>query len=228
MGITIHYSIAEDSTVSDMVKKLEAVRQMCLDLPFENVDEVKHIVYTPSDIAFFNSLQEECFCPNNTIENLEKRDQAIIDRGLDLWTLIEISFKFESKRIENNIDVIHWGVWTGKGCEDTTFSFMREQGTDGPFECKSFTKTQFAEELVKCHLLVIKVLDLLQEQGFKAEVNDEGDFWKTRDYKVLGKNINISTSLITSVFGALKQATEGTDAVVESPIKDCKNYMKTE
>lgn len=123
--------------------------------------------------------------------------------------------------------VISFGVWAGEGCESTDFNFEKRGER---WVCSSFTKTQYAEEFVKCHLLVIKVLDLFVEQGFTAKVNDEGEYWETRDLSKLAKSINEYTQMIQAICGGLKKAAEKTnrDIRIEAPIDECKNYMKVD
>ena len=223
MGLTIHYKIKTKKKTENLLKCLENVRQECLDLAFEEVDKIEHTLYKPSDIAFFHMLQKKYSYPNNTTENLAKRDKAIKDRGLDLWTLIGISC---GKPIQGNVEVITWGVWAGRGCEGTAITFTRESGKNKPFVCDSFTKTQYATQFVKCHLLVVKLFDLLKEQGFAVEVKDEGNYWETRDLEVLAKEINDYTILIKSVLGTVQEIAKNNGLSVETPITECENYVK--
>ena len=95
------------------------------------------------------------------------------------------------------------------------------------FVCRSFCKTQYATRFVDCHLLVIKLLDMLQEKGFKLDVSDEGNYWETRDLEVLAKNINDYTVLLGAVFDSLKQSCSksGQNLSVQSQIEHCKNLV---
>jgi len=113
----------------------------------------------------------------------------------------------------------------GEGCESSDLHFQRIRGK---YRCKSFCKTQYAKQFVKCHLLVIQLLDMLKKEGFEVDVYDEGEYWQTRDLKVLAKNINESTAVISSVLGGLKSAAEERGMVVDAPIETCKNIMKVD
>ena len=100
------------------------------------------------------------------------------------------------------------------------------QRRDGKYVCESFCKTQYAEEFVQCHLLIIKLLDILKEKGFEVEVVDEGGYWETRDMKVLAKNLNESTSSILAIGDMIKSGAQKLGMTVESAIDDCQNFMK--
>ena len=116
-------------------------------------------------------------------------------------------------------------LWPGEGCESSELNLQKRKRK---FVCSSFCKTQYAEQFVKCHLLVVQLLDMLKAEGFDVDVYDEGGYWQTRDLKVLAKNINDYTSLISSVLGGLKSAAGEKGMVVDAPIEGCKNIMKVD
>lgn len=216
MGLTVNYKVSIPIT-ENIVEKLEKVRQQCLDLPFETVDEVKDMQISKETIQLFRDLQKRYTWPNNSFENLAKRDKMMEERGTDTWTIITI----DDTKYPQDHHLVQLSLWAGKGCEGTEFSFTKKKKY---WRCEGFTKTQYAEQFVKCHLLVIKALDLLKEQGFEVNVKDEGHYWETRDLKVLAQNINDYTELIKNIFGTLKGQTEGKMDIV-SPIEGCENYM---
>ncbi len=221
MGLTIHYEVSIPTT-ENIVEKLEKVRQKCLDLPFEEVNEVKDIEVKKETIQLFRDLQKQYSYPHNSSENLEKRDKMMEERGVDTWTVIMI----DRQKHPKNHHLAQLSLWAGKGCEGTEFSFTKKRKY---WKCSGFTKTQYAEQFVKCHLLVIKALDLLKEQGFTVKVSDEGHYWETRDLKVLAKNINDYTALIKSIFGTIKDKVDGQSNVeIVSSIEGCENYMNVE
>ena len=67
---------------------------------------------------------------------------------------------------------------------------------------------------------------MLKNEGFEVDIYDEGDYWETRDLKVLGENINESTAMISSMAEIFKKHFGAKN--MEAPIDGCKNYMKTE
>jgi hypothetical protein len=58
------------------------------------------------------------------------------------------------------------------------------------------------------------MLDIAKELGFAVKVDDEGDFYKTRDLAVLAKNLGDYNTLVASVGGMLKAAGWEADQVV--------------
>jgi hypothetical protein len=222
MGITIHYKIEFDGSAKELTSKLEKIKNKCRDLPFEEVGDVKNKVITESIRDRYNYLQNITFHPNNSEENLRNRDKELENMGVSIWTMIEAS-NFYDKRNKNQ-NIVLLSLLPGKGCEYSDLNFY--EIPNHKFNCRSFCKTQYSENFVKDHLLVIKLLDILKEEGFKVEVSDEGKYWETRDIKVLAENINLSTKMLISVFEKLKEQFKGTDTRIESNIENSKNFIK--
>src|SRR6185312_2638039 len=67
----------------------------------------------------------------------------------------------------------------------------------GNWSWGSFCKTQYAsnakyggiENFLRCHLVMIRLLDCAKELGILKEVSDEGDFWEKRDMQALAKGL---------------------------------------
>jgi len=221
MGLTIHYEISFKGTADELYKKLLAVRSKCRDLPFEVVNEVEHLVYSKEDIEFFDKLQDDTFYPNNTEENLEARNQALEDRGLDINTLIGILVYQGGKA--KKYEFMKFMVWPGEGCESADLNFFKKRKY---WRCESFCKTQFATEFVKCHLLIITLFDIMKQEGFIVKVNDEGGYWRTRNLNVLAKNINEYTGLLQSISGVLGKMLKNSDMTFESEVDKSANIIK--
>ena len=199
-------------------------------MPFEEVGEqVETVKITRDIINTWNELQKALSYPNNTDENLTKRDEIMKGLGVTTWRMVELGeWKQEENRywkVERPTTMVSLYLWPGEGCETLEFNFQR---ISGKFVCKSFCKTQYATHFARCHLLVIQLLDMLKAEGFNVDVYDEGEYWEKRDIKVLAKNINESTALIAGILGSLKSAAEQAGIVVEAPIEDSKNYMKVD
>jgi hypothetical protein len=223
MGLTIHYTIKFDGTTKQLQRKLEKIRHACCDLPFEEVGEVETLKITQKIIDLWNYYQTS----ENTTR--EDRDTAMEKLGITPWQMVELGeWKEEGNshwKVVKPTTMVSLFLWPGEGCESAELNFQRIRGK---FRCKSFCKTQYAEEFVKCHLLVIQLLDMLKAEGFDVDCYDEGHYWDTRDIKVLAKNINESTALISAVLGGLKSAAEQQGIVIEAPIVNSKNYMKVD
>lgn len=230
MGLTIHYTIKHRGKKEQLKDKLEKIRQACLDLPFEEVGEVKVVKITKETWTAYKRLQQECNYPNNTDENLERRDRILEENfGVTTWQMIEADHYWRGTKLIDctgkPTTLVGLYLWPGQGCESSTLNFYKR---GNKYLCKSFCKTQYAEQFAKCHLLVIQLLDMLKAEGFEVDVYDEGKYWETRDIKVLAKNINESTALIKAILGSLKSAAQQNGMVVEAPITECENYMKVD
>jgi len=231
MGLTIHYSIEFNGTAKQLQAKLEKIRQACMDLPFEQVGEkIKTVKVTQKIIDTYNMLQKKCCHPNNTDKNLANRDKGIEKLGVTDWQMTEIGeWKREDGGFRREIKpttMVSLSLLPGKGCEDSNLNFKKR---NGKFVCDSFCKTQYAEHFVQCHLLVIQLLDMLEKEGFVMEnVHDEGEYYQKRDTKILAKNINESTAMISSILDGLQSAAKKNGMTVEAPITKSQNYIKVD
>ena len=217
MGLTIHYTIEFEGTTKQLQGELEEVRRICLDLPFQNVGErVNSVNITEEIIQIYERLSKKVNYPNNSKENLAMRDSILKELGTSTSQMVELG---EGKPTT----IVSLDLWPGEGCESMDLCFQRR---DGKYVCESFCKTQYSEDFVQCHLLVIKLLDILKEKGFEVEVVDEGEYWETRDMKVLAKNLNESTSAILAIGGLIKSGAKLAGMTVESAVDGCQNYMK--
>ncbi len=230
MGLTIHWTIEYRGKREQLAQKIQQIRNKCLDLPFEKVGEVKVVKITKDTWATYNRLQQECSYPNNTDENLERRDEILEkDFGITTWEMIEANHYWRDKKLIDcsgkPTTLIGLYLYPGIGCEDSSLNFYKRGNR---YVCQSFCKTQYAEHFVRCHLLVIQLLDMLKAEGFELNVSDAGEYWQTRDIKVLAKNINESTAMLKSVLGGLQNASKKTGMILQSPITDSENYMRVD
>ncbi len=228
MGLTIHYTIEFQGTARQLQTKLEQIKSACLDLSFEEVGEVKYVKITRDHIKIFKWLQVMLSYPNNGRDNLKMRDLIMDMLSVQTWQMIELGIWHHegnrSRQEHKPTTIVSLALWPGEGCESCDLNFYKRGKV---FVCHSFCKKQYATHFVGCHLLVIKLLDMLEETGFKLDVSDEGSYWETRDLSVLGKNINDYTVLVSGVFDSLKQACDESEQnlSVESPIEHCKNLV---
>lgn len=229
MGLTIHYTVEFKGTTKQLQKKLEKIRQACRDLPFEEVGEVQTVRITRDMIKIWEWLQHRLSHPNNTQDDIEMRNLIMEQMGVTAWKMVELGeWQQEDNRywkVVKPTTMVSLFIWPGEGCESAELNFQRIRGK---FRCKSFCKTQYAEEFARCHLLVVKLLDILKAEGFTVDCYDEGGYYDTRDMKVLAKNINESTAMIAGILGGLKSAVEDRGMVVGSPIEKCKNIMRVD
>ncbi len=70
---------------------------------------------------------------------------------------------------------------------------------------------------------MIATFDACKAARILKEVEDEGEFWDTRDLAVFARNINESTDMIRRVYGQFRRAL---GSRVVSPIESCRNYVR--
>ena len=190
-----------------------------MDLPFEEIGEVKVTKITQKHIDLYYSFQKQYSYPNNSKENLEKRDRTLEKMGVTILQMIGLD---NWRKKTEPTTLISLPIWPGEGCETCDLDFEK-QGKKSIWKCQSFCKTQYADNFMRCHLLVIRFLDELVKEGFKVDVSDEGEYWNTRDLKVLAKEINMSTEMIAGLSEVLKK-TFGENNI-EANIDNCKNII---
>ena len=221
MGLTIHYTIGFKGNAEELLSKLQIIRNQCLDLPFEEVSGTEHIKYSKADYQFYKDNEKRTFYPNNTPAKMKQAQVLYQARGINREALIEYDVYHRQKGI-HSIEMMNWSVWAGEGCEGSPFNFFKKRTW---WRSHCFTKTQYAEQFVKCHLLVIQVLDLFKEAGFTVKVKDEGKYWETRDLSVLAEEINDYTDLLKTALGSLSEQAVQAGMIVDAPITECQNYM---
>lgn len=221
MGLTIHYKFKFKGTVGELTNKLEQLRQKCLDLPFAEVGKVERKEITKTAIRVWNGTQYQ---PDITTET---RDKAIAKFGLDAWNIVKAMDYDNHDCPLQPCSLVALSLWPGEGCESSDLGFYKRPRQQY-WRCREFCKTQYAAEFVRCHLLVVKMIDLAKKVGLEiVDIHDEGEYYETRDINKLAESINASTAMIESVLGVLNAGLpEGT--AIEAPIEKSKNYMKTE
>lgn len=221
MGLDIRHKIKFSGTQSELTNRLSEIRNKCRDLPFEEVGEVKSITITKEMIDTYHFWQDYCRYPENTTDNLNKRDQALKDLGVTTWLIINLG---TANKLTPKREVVIFDLWPGEGCEGAYFYFIKNK-TNNTWYASGFCKTQYAEHFIRCHLLIVDLYDMFKEKDFDIEVKDEGGYWETRDLKVLAKNLNDYTYLLLNIAGALKKQVEGTNAHVDCEIDKSQNII---
>ena len=134
-------------------------------------------------------------------------------------------------------------VWPGAGCQTATLGLCQYHKLRGDErqKCKtgfgdgwrfhSFCKTQYAgehgwENFLKCHLMVISLLDFWRGMGVRVKVNDEGGYWKTRSVEKLRSELLQYDRLIAAAGGVFKHT--DSDLSVQAPIFNYKNFERLE
>jgi len=224
MGLTIHYKLKAKGTEAEARKIVEQLHSAAQDLPFK---ELQAIVDLKGDECLFDKRDKED--PLRWL--LVQADQTL---KLDEHTYLGVP----------PTRIIAFETWPGEGCEAANFGLcqypasIKHRGKTirtkmNGWRWSSFCKTQYAsdpacggiENFLRCHLLVVALLDKAKELGCLDEVYDEGKFWEGRDVKALVPEIASWNSMIAAFAGQLKD-TLG-DGVV-SPITQYSNFEQLE
>lgn len=108
--------------------------------------------------------------------------------------------------------------------------------TDLPsWSWSGFCKTQYAsnpkyggiEHFLKCHGLIIKLLDHAQELGMLEEVIDDAEYWEHRDLQKLAHSVGHFNTLVAGILGGLDRMLTNAGVEItnhESPISEYPNY----
>ena len=224
MGLTIHYQFKHDAHDIPARPILEQLRQTALDLPFAEVGELVEI------------NGDQC--------DYQKRELGDPLRWLLIQAGGSVYLDQHSPIRVPATHLIAFSTWPGEGCEEANFGLCRypattmhqgkriQTGLSG-WRWRSFCKTQYAsdpscggvENFLRCHLLVVAMLDKAKELGVLERVSDEGNFWEKRDVKALAEEVGSWNGMIAAFAGKLKDALgDG----VQSPITEFENFEQLE
>ncbi|MGI8979062.1 MAG: hypothetical protein ACR2FY_07540 [Pirellulaceae bacterium] len=224
MGLTLHFTLKAPAATSAMEARclIEKLQATAKELPFRLVTEV------------FELTGDACEFEHG------RRDVPI--------TLLLHGSRYLKQGEEDWISVtpthlIGFFVAVGEGCEPADFGLAlypefvtapdgerMETGLTG-WSWQSFCKTQYAsnpkaggqENFLRCHLNLIKMLDAAQSLGIVEKVQDEGEYWESRDLTQLCERLKVYNTLIAGFAGELKDRMK-----VEAPITSFPNFEHLE
>jgi hypothetical protein len=227
MGLTIHYELRLPGTLDDTaaLDMLERLRAHALTLGADGV----------SDIC---TLSGADLCS---------------DRDEDVWTF-ERLIQFVAECLWESQDdarepvdptaavgAAAFLVKPGNESESAVFGLVRPRpgaianwGYEEDIRnwCwQSFCKTQYAanvsdEHFLRCHLMVVEILDEAKRLGFTVTVHDEGLYWDTRSTDSLLAELRRSNQIIARFAGALHDANPELD--LQAPIFEHPDFERLE
>ena len=246
MGLTIHYSIqTPKSPTPAALKKVEAMRQRALDLPFSTVSELMH--FKPEMMAD----KPEGKLKYDDPKLPEDWRWALIQAKGNVSDPVKTPEGWQMSYSVDPIEAILFEAWPGHECEAMNVGLCRyptyievpdrskrktydvttmdyvyptkklKTGLTG-WHWASFCKTQYASSLsvdhfLVCHSSVIALLDFVSEmRGVTTTVHDEGKFYEKRDFKALAEEVCDWNKMIAGFLGAL-QGVMSADSI-EAPI----------
>ncbi len=234
MGLTIHYKLRAKGTEAKARKLVEQLHSAAQDLPFK---EVGNIVDLKGDECDFDKRAKNdslrwLVCQSS--RHVRVKNTHAMGNG-------EMGDSYITVQPHR---VIAFDTWPGEGCEAANFGFclfpatIEHRGKQirtkfSGWRWSSFCKTQYAsdpacggiENFLRCHLLVVAMLDKAKELGCLEEAYDEGKFWDNRDVKALVPEIESWNGMIAAFAGQLKDVLG--DGVV-SPITNYSNFEQLE
>lgn len=156
MSLTIHYSLKLGNVAVALAReRVEQLRRRALQLPFERVDEIQHLV------------GDECA---ETGDRLRWFGQFNSDDSESPFALPE--------------EIVGFSALPGEGCESAEFGLRRGPGAGYDWQsfCKTAHTAGSHLDFLRCHLAVIAVLDYAEELGLLRWVDDESGYWQRRDW----------------------------------------------
>jgi hypothetical protein len=195
MGLTIHYEFNLESASIDQAKeKIIALRNLALQFPFAQVNEVTEISGKDCHVDNDNGDDPDILMKIRALKAIE------IDTGNYCFT--------------NPNYIIGFNTLPGQGCEAAVFGLAcySEITAVNNWSWMTFCKTQYAsnpdygglENFLRCHLTIVKLLDEAKKLGILREVYDEGCYWKNRSLEELTDTIHKHNTLIAAFTGKVK------------------------
>lgn len=209
MGLTIHYDLRAETRSPTKARQLvEGLRKKALDLPFKEVDEI--VEFKGADADFETLDQDD---PNR-------------------WLLIQSRQWVKQGNRHFSVKPMHviaFSTYPGDGSEDANFGLATYSATIevevdrkpktlrtglGGWSWASCCKTEYAsnpdcggvENFLRCHVVIVKLLDHANELGILKEVSDEGGYFTKRDLKALGDEVGRWNTLLAGFAGRFKDA----------------------
>ncbi len=240
MGLTIHWKLKFDGSKVDALSLVNQMRSKAMDMSFEEVSEVAHFAGQVCDYELMRGKDNPWFWAliqtqgNVTVKpdgtRLKKNENSSVGT---CW----ISVK--------PIEAILFRTWPGEGCEEANFGLCRypksiahngqmiatRLGTG--WHWHSFCKTQYANEkgvmnFLRCHTLVVAMLDHAKELEILEEVHDEGDYWEKRDLKALAEEVGRWDAFVAALAGVLKDVVGSADMQLQAPILERPDFEHLE
>jgi hypothetical protein len=211
MGLTIFYRFSyTTSTVETAQETLLALQKKAQELDFIEIGEL--VVLQGKD----------CELDMNTFDDphIELKIHAAKLLGIDAKGTFSYDYP---------ICLLGFAALPGQGCAPTDFGLALY---DKKWFWFSYCKTQYAsnpeygglENFIACHLKMIHLLDAAKALGIQCQVEDNGQYWQTRDLEQLVENITEGNLLTAAVMGTLKDIASAQGAKLVAPITKYPNF----
>lgn len=214
MGLTIAYqfSLPADTPEAEVHRLFTSLREAARTLPFAEVSDV--VRFTRADIERPSPMQGLAFVELVDVVDVNARfvseEQYRVTQGIEI-----VDDVYPAIELPDDVTVVAIGfaVMPGEGCEPASFALLK---LDGPnlsprWWWQAFCKTQYAsahgdEHFVKCHRAVIELLDAAQRVGLECDIQDEGEYYESRDEAKLLASVDNMNRLIARFAGRFSDA----------------------
>lgn len=216
MGLVISYQFElKSATVEQARSKIVALRNLASKLPFATIDELVEL--EGKDCKFD---EEDIYDPNIFLKLRALKPIQIADDGFSA-----ISSKY----------MIAFDTLPGEGAETAAFglathSEITEITQEEDWIWQGFCKTQYASNpeygginnFLKCHLMLVRMLDEAQKLGIVHKVSDDSGYWEKRDVRELAYTIHHNNVLMAALTGQLRDGLNAGE--VKAPIFEYPNF----
>jgi hypothetical protein len=189
MGLKIGYKMYFEGSQNQLKEVIEDLHKSIKKITFNNTEPI------PSEIYEYNSFPKYKRKPGrrSKLWFLE-----IVKKCVELqWFCLGNANNCFNPITDYGIGFI---INIGQGSEPLKIAFgnINIEKTKWGSSC-IHTKTQYALDFINTHLLAISILDSLAFYGIKVEVQDQGNYYNTRDINILINEFNIWNQLVNDI-----------------------------
>ena len=216
MGLTISYTFSlNNATIEQAREKVVALHKLALRLPFKRVDDLVEI------------SGDDCYFDKDDIDD----PYAFIK----IRALKPVEIALNGFSWKNATYIIGFDSLPGDGSETPIFGLATHSEVKevNDWLWTGFCKTQYAsnpeyggnKNFLKCHLIIVKMLDAARELGITCDVTDEGGYWDNRNIAELTSTIRQYNIMMAGFTGKLKDSFNAAGATsIEASIFDYPNF----
>lgn len=217
MGLVISYQFElKSATVEQARSKILALRELASKLPFVTIDEMVELEGQDCKFDETDIYDPNIFLKLRAMKPIDTDDEEVFSA---------ISSKY----------MIAFDTLPGEGAETAAFglathSEITEANQVSDWIWHGFCKTQYASNpeygginnFLKCHLMLVRMLDEAEKLGILDEVSDDSGYWEKRDVRELGYTIHHNNIMMAALTGQLR---DGLNAEkIQAPIFEYPNF----
>lgn len=221
MGLTIHYTLSLNSaTIEEVRAKIMTIRNIALKFPLVQVGGLVELA------------GEDCI--------FKPKEHNNPNTYLKLRALKMVGLTEEEENDPNNYYginpkyLIAFDTLPGPGSESATFGLATYEEIEerNDWSLGGFCKTQYAsnpeygglENFIRCHKFIVEMLDEIQKLGISCEVQDEGEYWESRNLDDLMGNLQQYNFFVAALVGTFKNQSNQEVNIIEAPVLKYPNF----